>query len=513
MTYSPSDMLHYNPAHRVLICRECQYAIQKSAVSSHLLRHKIYRNERQRLLSYVAGLELLEPESVSLPTAGSLAIEGLSIVPGYCCVQDACGNLCASLKRMKRHQSEIHGVADLSHVETFARPAMLQTFFRGTKLRYFEVTSVLREGSDAYLPAAVRIDGHGGQVLSSGNGDDFTKTWVSNTLPAILSPQVSPTPCQGPSISSKIELGTLAYFYHYTTATSLTLPTTQQEPHFWQTKIVHLALKHEGLMCGLLAISACHLSLSTIDPGTQKEYCDRSRQFTSDFATGLDSSDHDSTRGHEAVTILTAGKRLHCILQLASWSLDITSASRLSTANQNTPFAIHSFITTLKNMAHLDLAHPPHTDQQAIFARAKVILDTHHPHMPNRHPTHSLILERLRILPSQLSEVFGRPDHVQDVLATLSATAALAVSCETSYESNALQGIVGWLSMVTEHFDDMLSRSSSAASVLVAHWAILVIHAANSGLWFVQGLGEEVVRRIVRELDSELLPLVRGLVV
>lgn len=130
-----------DPAYCVLICRECQYAIQKSAVSSHLLRHKIYREERQRFLSHVANLELLEPEDVSLPPPWSAPIEGLPVIAGVGCTQDGCGSLCASLKRMKKHQSEVHGVSNLGNVEEFARPAALQTFFRGTKLRYFEVTA------------------------------------------------------------------------------------------------------------------------------------------------------------------------------------------------------------------------------------------------------------------------------------------------------------------------------------------------------------------------------------
>lgn len=136
----PRDLLDYNATYRILICRECQYAIQKSAISSHLLRHKIYREERQALLSFANGLDLFEPEQVPVPVSGTPAVDGLPVISGYRCISSSdYEGLCASLKRMKRHQSDFHSVNDLSNVHAFARPAQLQTFFRGTKLQYFEV--------------------------------------------------------------------------------------------------------------------------------------------------------------------------------------------------------------------------------------------------------------------------------------------------------------------------------------------------------------------------------------
>jgi hypothetical protein len=106
---APSGLLLYLREYGVLICRECQYAIQKSALRSHLLRHKIYRDERERLLSSVARLQLYEPDEVPLPGPGSPTISGLPLVSGFCCTAAKCGHLCASEKRMKRHWSDDHG--------------------------------------------------------------------------------------------------------------------------------------------------------------------------------------------------------------------------------------------------------------------------------------------------------------------------------------------------------------------------------------------------------------------
>ena len=82
----------------------------------------------------------LEADDVEIPSAASPPVHRLAIISGFSCTAAACGHLCASSKRLRRHWSESHGVKD----PPFAcgRSVNLQTFFRGTKLRYFEVASV-----------------------------------------------------------------------------------------------------------------------------------------------------------------------------------------------------------------------------------------------------------------------------------------------------------------------------------------------------------------------------------
>lgn len=135
------DLLRYEPKYKVLICRECQYAIQKSAVQSHLLRHKIYRGERQSLLSLVTEFDLSKPEDVPLPDPTSSPVDILPVISGYRCTRPGCGHLCASSKRMRHHWSEIHALKTPAVDCVLGQPVKLQTFFRGTKVRYFEVAS------------------------------------------------------------------------------------------------------------------------------------------------------------------------------------------------------------------------------------------------------------------------------------------------------------------------------------------------------------------------------------
>jgi len=67
-------LLEHDPRHGVLICLKCRYAVQRSALDSHLLRHKIYREERKRLVASVSHLNILEPDKVSIPVPTSLVL-------------------------------------------------------------------------------------------------------------------------------------------------------------------------------------------------------------------------------------------------------------------------------------------------------------------------------------------------------------------------------------------------------------------------------------------------------
>lgn len=52
ITLGTSDLLEYNPEYGVLICRDCEYAIQKSAVS---VKGRLQGIARVRLLIFVTG--------------------------------------------------------------------------------------------------------------------------------------------------------------------------------------------------------------------------------------------------------------------------------------------------------------------------------------------------------------------------------------------------------------------------------------------------------------------------
>jgi hypothetical protein len=522
----PNDLLIYNPTYRILICRECQYAIQKSAVSSHFLRHKIYREERQRLLAYSTGLDLPEPDHVDTPGPGTPAIDGLPLIAGYVCTSDACGKLYASLKRMKKHWSEMHGDGSGSEL-LFMRPVVMQTFFRGTKIRYFEVSTDLADGScgDAPPDACSEDD----DILMAtpdnvwnkcGNSNASVQTLDSGQM--LISLQRSSTQLARPHQSldvPSIDLDILRYFHHYTTAASSGLPVAQEEPRFWEMTVVEQALKHEWLMCGLLAISACHLAMSATDRDDSLQHSEQLPRFLSSFSANsnrVENSMSTSTSVPKHLVLSKTYDCIDCILRCAQWSLASIAARNNDTFSQPDTFSIPSLVTTLRRLAQLCITSTL-LDSEATFALAKASLGNK---INGPNPAYHDLRNRLRVLPNELSNTLGRPSQVQDVLTILSATAALVVQCDVAFTKDAVNtvwgGMVGWLTALSEYFDHMLKHNDPAALVLLAYWAVLVERAHDCGLWWLDGIAEKVVREAHRLLElenSDLRRLVQDLVV
>ena len=109
---------------------------------SHLLRYKIYRGDRQRLLFFIAQLDLLEPHRVPLPASISPPVYALPILSGYRCTAAGCRHFTTSPELMKCHLTGNQCLgASVPLSSSFARPVKLPTAHRGTKVRYIEVAS------------------------------------------------------------------------------------------------------------------------------------------------------------------------------------------------------------------------------------------------------------------------------------------------------------------------------------------------------------------------------------
>jgi len=487
------DLLLYNAKHKVLICRECKYAIQKSALGSHLLRHKIYRGERQRLLSSIARLELLEPDDVQLPPAGSPSVHGLPIISGYRCTATGCDSRYASSKRVRRHCSESHGVSDPP--ESFARSVNLQTFFRGTKLRYFEVDS------PKATPGRPPITREGGLVHQHSLSTAATSA-ARTQLPEFTS---------GPPYDFNME--TLRYFHHFMTTTSLTLPGEKR----WQNDVVAQALRLHWLMCGLLAISASHLAALAEDETTKQRHQKRSTRFLQDFSTGWEEAKYDS--GEAEVEEAKTGAQMLCIQRCCHWisgspALDQELISGL------VPFRLQSFTMTLQGCIDADsaLQTAANTDdplgETFLRARKDSVLDSSNASVSINAPP--ALLERFRNLPYRMADALEKPDSAADFFATLSAIDSLVECCSLSYASDDVgavwDGMESWLRRLSGHFNLMVRRRSPAALIVLAHWSLLV-ERAERYCWFLRGSATKVRRQIIGELpeDSTVQSLVENL--
>lgn len=515
-----NGLLLYNTQYRVLICRQCQYAIQKSAVESHLLRHKIYRTERQRLLTSIAKLVLVEPEDVLLLNSTSLPIEGLPIIEGYRCTLSGCHHLCASEKRMKRHWNESH--EDIKHpiLEENLREAKLQTFFRGTKIRYFEVdTSTASDGANvaSLVIATENDDGIGNETHMD---VEYTETSYSQSSTVSHITTAPTAPCRVSPVD--LNLDTLSYFHHFITRTSFTLQMLNRADskiHYWQTEVVSLALRQRWLMCGVLALSAFHLAMFSDGMAIEGPHWEHAAAFCVEF-----------TKEWQEVTMRDmglvdketeiAGQHLERLLRITSLNSrgvmqgffpEVTGFSRLQV-----------LISDIGSLVPSDSAPDPDGLQNTQDNTQTKSVDNSSVSMSHR-DTLARPLNRLRALPARLTAALGppEPDHLEEVLHTLTAIAVL-IECfaisfaledasinDTDYQAGekiskgAWKGMSMWLTKVSPTFYESIWRDNPASLVVLAHWALLVGRAERRGYWFLSGAADMIVSEVKDRLEKE----------
>ena len=544
MTFGAGDLLEYNSKYRLLICRECQYAIQKTALGSHLLRHKIYRGDRQRLLSSIAQLDLLEPHHVPLPAPGSPPVDALPVLSGYRCAAAGCQHLTASSKRMKRHWSGVHGLSgSVTPSSSFAHPVKLQTFFRGTKIRYFEVAwpTATLINSDDYGDEDDDDDGNDGEDADGNYGEDGHEGCEEQGLNAI-----TPTPPPPPHMPAlpgtthdpfpgDFNLETLAYFHHFTTTSSLTLPGAegpQSAEYYWQMHVVSQALRRRWLMCGLLAISAHHSAALADDTATKLVHRERGLQFSSEFSAGLEQTKGCGS-GLEASEIAEeakkTGEQISCLLHCAQWAL----AEPALGYGLMTPCQLLSIMSTIRGcvisdttLRYSDIRNDGQGCHEELFLQG--FLGTRTSSQAGNPPKNSagdnmpsLLRNLLRALPFRIAQALGRSENPQDVFTTLSAIKTVVECCEISFASDdagaAWQGVATWLANLPDHFYQMLLSQHPAALVVLAHWAAMLLkRAEHVGCWFLKGSAKIIVLQVARQLSTsshEILGLVEYLVI
>lgn len=491
--FGPDDLLEYNTTHGVIICRQCQYAIQKSALQSHLLRHKIFRQDRQQLLDILDRLTIFEPEEVPLPSLTSKPIEALPIVSGFRCTIGPCGSLYASSKRMKRHQVESH--VDFQETESFestTRPATLQTFFLGTKIKYFEVeastdareTQNPTDNLEALIAEKTYTNTSSRQPVDVCMHADVTE-------PALLSQTTNP------ACSSNIDLQTLTYFHYFTSVTSLTLPSLdpiQSSTLYWQVEFVSQALQQKWLMTGLLAIAASHMGALAQHSSIAATHYGQSDRLYLEFTEGRNTNAHalnDTSYSSSSTPCVEALDQIDSFLRCARI---MRLYDPLSTLDE--------LIMAMRGLSNSrDRQRPGELYKKGAFDRAARLTKT-----KASDPTLAAILTQLDTLPTRMAEALGRPDDIRSVFTALSAIATLIDSCVAGFEIDdvALWATVAWLSQVGEKFHEMLSRNEPAALVVLAHWAALLLRRVEEkGHWFLRGAAKSIVANVAERLPHD----------
>jgi hypothetical protein len=278
-------------------------------------------------------------------------------------------------------------------------------------------------------------------------------------------------------------------------------------------------------MCGLLAISACHLAALTDDATIERFHRERSAQFFSEFSARWEETgkrDLGMVAFEVEEEAKKAGRQIRCMLRCAHWALTESTLDQGIIPEPVAPSQLQSIMTAVQDFVVPDFGLRPggvRSDngdhQEETLAEVRRILKIGSSsdagsfgaisYCDNTPPA---LLNRLHALPSHLAETFGKPESAQDVLATLSAIAALVKCCDTSFASDearaAWQGMATWLTKVPDHFNHMLSYHNPAALVVLAHWAAsLVKRAEHCGCWFLRGSAKKILLQIAERLPAD----------
>lgn len=269
----------------------------------------------------------------------------------------------------------------------------------------------------------------------------------------------------------------------------------QENLHIWQHDIAKLAFKHEFLLHGLLALAALHIS-------------------------------HDDyVRGHS----LGALARNHQSLALGSY------IPLLQDINQHNCNALFAFSAILGATSFAFLQHQEHEATSSEFTTSVVdvfellvgsnviavegrtwlksgslsCLLGPHPFLAretgecNQEAKSSLDQALACAGTSPGSSEANTPEEAMSIYAT-SAEQLLGLFPAAPNRAVAMEKVIGWPALVGSPLISRLKRGDAIALIILAHYGA-ALHA-NEHIWYLKGLGTQLVRAIFNIIDEEWRP-------
>ncbi|KXG50402.1 uncharacterized protein PGRI_068930 [Penicillium griseofulvum] len=392
---------------------------------------------------------------------------------------------------MSRHWSDVHNANGPNDFASHARSVNLQTFFRGTKLKYFEVSV-----EDTVLEP---------QGFDEGGGHDREDSSMDDLPP--LSQLISPS-----ESSPVVDLETLAYFHHFIITACLTLPKMEDylpASQYWGVYVVSLALQQRWLMCGLLAISAYHSTTLEDETTARQKHYERATKLRSEFFVGFNEIINNTPSTEATETFQKTKKaaiQVRGIVSCARWTVTGFTANQEIVLGPAT--ALSKLESLLCDIRYFASSEPGNFLETEKGNRGDIQTSPR----SDTSTESTALLNRLQMLPYRMAEIFGKPDHEQDALAVLLGIGAL-LRCSDDL-SGPWQGISAWLNKTTDHFSHMVLLQDPAALIVLAHWAAILFKQAEAyECWFIHGFSRAIVLIISEHLstDDTVRILVEGL--
>lgn len=468
-TSQPEKLLYYIAANKVLICKECHYAIQPLAISGHLkVLHHIYRSDRQEFMKYTQSLDLAIPKDVVLPEPHEAPIPFLPTEDGLSCGVTGCGHLCASVKRMKSHWATVHrDIGAEPHVPQW-RPVKLQTFFRGNQLRYFVVSESSILASQPQMEPEVHSE--------------------------CISPETGP-PLADDSNWSADELSLIKYFISYT---YFDMGHDSESRQMWQTAASTLAHKHNFLKHGLLAVSALHRA--SLDPSEKRRYQMIAAwhqnkalpEFRSEIA-------HPTEHNCNALLAFSQLLIIHCFAsEEHDENLLLLVRGPHETGLPEWLQLIRGSCTIFEDVLQFLTMGPLKKLNEEMEPR--LLADAPEDLEYNRRLAHLAEMPTFKRLPDPRNGPEGNLFPLPCALHELSRAFAKASAAQSRSHFTMWIAVYIWPAQISAEYLGLLKQRDPVALVLLAHYCILLKPLESS--WYMNGFTKRLLSRIVNQLDQ-----------
>ena len=505
------DILLYLPNYGVIICKICQYAVQPTALSGHLLNHQVYRIERRKLLDEISTLTLYQPEDVPFPPYNSVALPDLPVYKGYRCNASGCSRAFVSQKRMNQHWSESH--QECSSVDVDCRPTHLQTFFKGNKIRYFEV-----------IPPSGRA------ISQPTSNESLTHRRVSSTplfMEGISHHQEIITDLTSLDYISEspfghLDMSTLELLHHYTTSTSHTISRGVESVFFWAQDIPIIAFGNKFLMYGILSIAAFHCSSMPCEPSKALSYQQKALQFQSAGLPGFRAAMADPTTENSTAIIAFAWL---LGIQRCVGALNLNGVRAAATSDSKSMSPIIEFLMLMRGGCDMVLKFqhllPVNSDFRILGVVIEELLGSHDDSSSPDGLADSQLLQYPGVPLAVCQRLIGLPTALKDALPSFEdseivspAVLCLLKSYARSYASdNGLalwNGIEAWVLQISDEFLGLLKAGHPAALVVFAHWCVLM-RRTESHYWFLKGQSARLIGIVESHLEGNISNLISDL--
>jgi hypothetical protein len=471
-TPQPSQLLHYLLPHRVLICKECRYAIQPSAISRHLKElHRIYRSNRKEFMEYAQSLDLADPGDVVLPEPNEAPVPFLLTSSGLACRAGGCGHLCVTIQRMKRHWATVHSdvVADAAQW----RPVDLQTFFRGNKLRYF---IVCRNSTATSQPER------------NSTLDSKASSLEIDTLEVPL------------TYDCNWSAGDLDLLEHFKNSTYLDVGHNSASRQLWQTTIPLLAYSHSFLKHGILACSALHLAY--LNPPERKRYqltaAYHQNRALPAFRSAIANANEDTCNALLAFSQLLI---IHCF---ASEEQDEDLLLVKEKHELGLPDWLHIIrgnCTIFKTVLQFIKNGPLKPLKMEGIEGEYLSPVPANPEYSRRlgRLLAAISISRKNRIAQQVTE--GSLSPLPGALLELSRAFSKADAARSHSIFTIWTAVYIWPVQVSQDYLDLLKDRDPAALILLAHYCILLEPLDSH--WYMNGYSKRLLSRIYNQLDQE----------